>query len=83
MQVLIKVKDFGGTISKTDIERIFNKYYSAAKKFRKIGTGLGLYLALQIIKAHQGDLSVDSIEGEYTEFCIKIPVYYEQHNIPY
>ena len=81
--ITIKVKDFGGTISKIDIERIFNKYYSAAKKFRKIGTGLGLYLALQIIKAHQGDLSVDSIEGEYTEFCIKIPVYYEQHNIPY
>ena len=81
--ITIKVKDFGGTISKSDIERIFNKYYSAAKKFRKIGTGLGLYLALQIIKAHQGDLSVDSVEGEYTEFCIKLPVHYEKHTIPY
>ncbi len=49
------------------------------KKFRKIGTGLGLYLSHQIAKAHQGDLTVESVEGEYTEFCIKIPVTkYEQ-----
>lgn len=72
--VTIKIKDHGAGISKTDIDRIFNKYYSAAKKFRKIGTGLGLYLAFQIIKAHNGELSVESTEGEYTEFCIKIPV---------
>ena len=72
--ITIKIKDHGAGISKTDIDRIFNKYYSAAKKFRKIGTGLGLYLAFQIIKAHNGELTVDSKEGEFTEFCIKIPV---------
>lgn len=72
--VTIKVKDHGAGISQEDISKIFNKYYSAAKKFRKIGTGLGLYLALQILKAHNGDLNVESKEGEYTEFCIKIPV---------
>ena len=72
--VTIKVKDHGAGISQEDISKIFNKYYSAAKKFRKIGTGLGLYLALQILKAHNGDLNVESEEGEYTEFCIKIPV---------
>jgi len=71
--VIIKVKDYGAGISESDIEKIFNKYYSAAKKFRKIGTGLGLYLAFQIMKAHNGDLTVESKEGEYTEFCIKIP----------
>ena len=80
---IIKVKDYGDGISKTDIDRIFNKYYSAAKKFRKIGTGLGLYLALQILKAHNGDLTVESTEGEFTEFCIQIPVNYEQNSIPY
>lgn len=72
--ITIKIKDHGAGISKEDISKIFNRYYSAAKKFRKIGTGLGLYLALQITKAHGGDLEVESIEGEYTEFCIKIPV---------
>lgn len=71
--ITIKVKDFGKGIAKDDINKIFNKYYSAAKKFRKIGTGLGLYLSFQIIKAHGGDLTAESIENEYTEFCIKLP----------
>ena len=71
--IIIKVKDYGKGISKSDIGKIFNKYYSAAKKFRKIGTGLGLYLSFQIAKAHGGDLTVESIEGNYTEFCIKLP----------
>ncbi len=71
--ITIKVKDFGEGISEEDVNKIFNKYYSAAKKFRKIGTGLGLYLSLQIMKAHNGDLTVESKEGEFTEFCVKIP----------
>ena len=79
--VVIKVRDYGAGISKEDIDKIFNKYYSAAKKFRKIGTGLGLYLAHQITKAHNGDITVESEEGEYTEFCIKIPVKMYERNI--
>ena len=71
--IIVKVKDYGKGISQSDINKIFNKYYSAAKKFRKIGTGLGLYLSFQIIKAHGGDLTVESKEGEYTEFCVKLP----------
>ena len=80
---IIKVKDLGDGISREQIDKIFNRYYSAAKKFRKIGTGLGLYLSQQIMKAHEGELLVDSKEGEYTEFCIKIPVNYERHSLPY
>ena len=71
--VVIKVKDYGKGISQEDIGKIFNKYYSAAKKFRKIGTGLGLYLSFQIAKAHGGDLTVESKKGNYTEFSVKLP----------
>lgn len=71
--IVIKVKDFGAGISKDDIDKIFNRYYSAAKKFRKIGTGLGLYLAQQIVESHGGELTVESEVGEYTEFTIKLP----------
>lgn len=77
--ITISIKDYGTGISAEEIDKIFNKYYSAGKKFRKIGTGLGLYLALQIAKAHNGDLTVDSIEGNYTEFCVKIPAYEHEH----
>ena len=81
--VTIKVKDYGKGISQADINKIFNKYYSAAKKFRKIGTGLGLYLSFQIVKAHGGDLTVESVENEYTEFCIKLPAAGSTENIYY
>jgi len=71
--VTITIVDYGKGIPKDDIEKIFNKYYSTAKKFRKIGTGLGLYLSQQIVKSHGGEIIVNSEENASTEFCIKLP----------
>lgn len=70
----IIVKDYGKGISAEDIEKIFNKYFSASKKFRKIGTGLGLYLSKKIVEAHGGKLGVESQEGEYTKFYIDMEI---------
>lgn len=72
--ILITVKDYGKGIEKDDIDKIFNRYFSASRKFRKIGTGLGLYLSQKIVQAHGGKLTVSSKAGEYTEFCISLPV---------
>lgn len=69
----ICIIDHGKGISKENLEKVFNKYYSTAKKFRKIGTGLGLYLSQQIIKSHGGEIVVTSEENVSTEFCIKLP----------
>lgn len=69
----ISVIDYGQGIPEKELKLIFNKYYSAAKKFRKIGTGLGLYLSQQIAKAHGGEITVESEENVRTEFCVKIP----------
>lgn len=71
--VTISIIDYGKGISAEDIKMIFNKYYSTAKKFRKLGTGLGLYLSKQIVKSHNGDITVTSEENVSTEFCIKLP----------
>ena len=71
--VTISVIDYGQGIPEKELKLIFNKYYSAAKKFRKIGTGLGLYLSQQIAKAHGGEITVESEENVKTEFCVKIP----------
>ena len=37
------------------------------------GTGLGLGLCKKIIEKYEGEIEVDSVEGEYTQFCIKLP----------
>lgn len=71
--ITISVIDYGQGISKDEIKMIFNKYYSAAKKLRKVGTGLGLYLSQQIAVAHGGEIVVTSEEGVRTEFCVKLP----------
>ena len=72
--ITISVIDYGQGISKEEIKMIFNKYYSAAKKFRKIGTGLGLYLSQQIAQSHGGEITVTSEENVRTEFMVKLPV---------
>lgn len=72
--ITISVIDYGQGIPAKELKLIFNKYYSAAKKFRKIGTGLGLYLSQQIIKSHGGEITVQSEENVKTEFCIKLPL---------
>ena len=72
-EVNISVIDYGKGIPEKDLNMIFKKYYSTAKKFRKIGTGLGLYLAQQIIKSHGGEITVSSSDGEGSTFCIHLP----------
>lgn len=72
-KVYIKIIDYGKGIPKEMLDKIFDKYYSSANKFRKIGTGLGLYLSQQIIKSHGGEIFVTSEENVCTEFCVCLP----------
>lgn len=72
--VTISVIDFGQGIPKDEIKMVFNKYYSASKNLRKVGTGLGLYLSQQIALAHGGEITLNSEENVRTEFCVKLPV---------
>ncbi len=70
--ILISVSNNGNTISEEDLALIFNKYYCGNSKFRRLGTGLGLYLSNRIILAHGGNINVKS-EDDKTTFTIKLP----------
>lgn len=70
--ILISVSNYGNTISEEDLSLIFNKYYCGNSKFRRLGTGLGLYLSNRIILAHGGSINVKS-EDNKTTFTIKLP----------
>lgn len=66
--------DNGKGISEEDISRIFNKYMSSAKRFRQVGTGLGLYVTKQILEAHGGMILVESEEGKGSKFTFSLPL---------
>ncbi len=77
LDVLISVKDTGIGISKEDIPKLFAKFVRAkdASKTNVIGTGLGLYIAKQMVEAQAGKVWVSS-EGLYkgSTFYIRLPL---------
>ena len=72
--VIIKIKDNGRGISETDIAKVFDRYFSKAMKFRKVGTGLGLYLSKQIIENHNGKIWAESMADTGSIFSFSIPL---------
>jgi signal transduction histidine kinase/endonuclease IV len=70
--VVITVKDNGNGIPKKVVDKIFQPFFTTKPTGQ--GTGLGLSLSYDIVKAHGGELSVDSLEGENSSFQIQIPI---------
>jgi two-component system sensor histidine kinase KdpD len=71
--VLIRIRDHGPGIPEKERERVFEKFYRRqAVKDRVPGTGLGLHIAREIIRAHGGDVKIEGEGG--SEFCITIPI---------
>lgn len=71
---VIKVKDYGIGIKKSDQKKIFNRFYRSAKTPEEVtGLGIGLYVASEIVKYHGGHLSVSSIPGKGSTFSFTIP----------
>ncbi|MEJ8739433.1 sensor histidine kinase [Phocaeicola sp. HCN-6420] len=75
----IKVHDTGFGIPLKDQSKIFEKYERASASGRSryggpAGFGLGLNYVLRVAEAHGGRVTLESIEGEYSEFTIYLPV---------
>jgi two-component system NtrC family sensor kinase len=68
--VIIKVTDNGNGIHQKVIDKIFQPFFTTKPTGQ--GTGLGLSLSYDIIKAHGGEIKVETKEGEGTTFIISI-----------
>ena len=71
-EVLISVKDNGPGIPQKILDKIFQPFFTTKPTGQ--GTGLGLSLSYDIVKAHGGKLKVETKEGEGSTFIIKLPV---------
>jgi len=71
-KIEIKVKDNGNGIPQKVLDKIFQPFFTTKPTGQ--GTGLGLSLAYDIIKAHGGEIKVETKEGEFTEFIIDLPL---------
>ena len=70
--IVITVKDNGNGIPQKVIDKIFQPFFTT--KPTGEGTGLGLSLSYDIIKAPRGEIKVHTTEGEFTQFMIQLPV---------
>ena len=70
-KIKIKVKDTGMGISRKNLDKIFVPFFTT--KAERAGTGLGLAIAMGIIQDHAGNISVESVKGKGTVFCIILP----------
>jgi two-component system, NtrC family, sensor kinase len=71
-QISISVKDNGNGIPKHILDKIFQPFFTTKPTGQ--GTGLGLSLSYDMVKAHGGGLKVETKEGEGSEFIIQLPI---------
>ncbi len=72
-KVEIKVADNGNGISQKILDKIFQPFFTTKPTGQ--GTGLGLSLSYDIVKAHGGELKVETKEGEGTTFTIELSTF--------
>src|SRR6202162_5651445 len=72
--VELRVKDNGNGIPQKVIDKIFQPFFTT--KPTGEGTGLGLSLSYDIIKAHGGEIKVETKEGEGSDYIIQLPILY-------
>jgi signal transduction histidine kinase len=75
-ELYVRVSDSGIGISPDDIDKVFDKFYRA--KDRRLahitGSGLGLAIARQLIRGHDGDITVQSEFDQGSTFTLTLPV---------
>jgi signal transduction histidine kinase len=70
--VEISVSDIGNGIPQKVLDKIFQPFFTTKPTGQ--GTGLGLSLSYDIVKAHGGELKVETKENEGTLFTIQLPI---------
>lgn len=72
-EAVIRVKDQGIGIPEESLGLVFNRFERAISSQHISGLGLGLYISLEIVRAHGGQIEVQSALGHGSEFTVTLP----------
>jgi two-component system, OmpR family, sensor histidine kinase KdpD len=73
--VVVSVSDLGPGVPEADRNRVFERFYRGREARERIpGTGMGLAIAREIVRAHQGNIRVEGCKGEGSRFLFSLPV---------
>lgn len=72
--VIVSIKNSGDGVSEEYQSKIFDKFVSCCQSQKSISNGLGLYIAKQIVEAHGGTISIESIPKDYTKLTFTLPL---------
>lgn len=71
---LLRIQDEGIGIPSNELDQIFDRLYCASNANALAGTGMGLALAKQIVKLHQGSIAIESELDEGTTVIVTLPL---------
>jgi signal transduction histidine kinase len=71
--VVVRVSDRGPGIPSEARERVFERFERLEDTATQTGTGLGLYITRQLVRAMGGNVTVDSVQGAGSTFTIRLP----------
>ncbi len=74
--VITTVADSGCGISKSNLSRVFDRFFTTerSRQSREYGSGLGLAIVASIVRSHHGEIAVESVEDDGTCFTFTLPL---------
>ncbi len=72
-KIELSIKDKGPGISQEKIDTIFDSSKSISSRFKKVGSGLGLFISRKIMEAHDGSIEIESKPGYGAKFTLVFP----------
>jgi two-component system sensor histidine kinase ResE len=74
--VEVTVIDTGAGIPQKELARIFERFYQVDKSRRRSrGVGLGLAISREIVEAHGGEITAESVVGTGSRFTVRLPIF--------
>ncbi|WP_201981920.1 sensor histidine kinase [Hymenobacter rubidus] len=70
-QVVVRLRDNGKGIAAREVPKLFSPFFTTKPTSK--GTGLGLFMAKDIVETHKGKIEIDTLEGEFTQITMTLP----------